>query len=346
MNRAVSPGTGRLVLAGDVGGTKTLLQVGEVVEGGRGLVGVREQRFENAAYDSLAAIVSTFLAAGALPGRIAAACFAVAGPVSGTRVKLTNLPWEIDAPALAEGCGIPDVRLVNDFEAVGHGVDWLGPDDLVSLQAGRGEAHGHRVVLGAGTGLGVCFLISNQSAYQVVPTEAGHADFGPVGEPQVGLLRFLQAEFGTVSYERVLSGPGLVNIYRYLLSLVHEKPRAGADLLGQPDPAMAIAEGALNHSSVQAAWALDLFSEIYGAQAGNLALTLMARGGVYIAGGIAPKMLPKLQEGAFMRAFRNKGRFSALMHSFPVQVIRNERVGLIGAGRVAAQAMANRPSGT
>jgi glucokinase len=321
-------------LAGDIGGTKTLLRLVFCGPGGPEIV--QEQRFSSAAFNGLVPMISELLAsAKVLPQ---AACFGVAGPVNGGRAKLTNLPWWIDADEITEQCSIPKVRLINDFEAIGYGIEALDAGDMVTLQAGEPQANGPRAVLGAGTGLGECFLFWQGDHYEVVASEGGHVDFAPAGELQMELLRFLSSKFGHVSYERIVSGPGLVKIHQFLLERggVQCSPELAQALQGD-DAAAAISEAAIAGTDSSAAQALDLFLGIYGAQAGNLALTVLARGGVYIAGGIAPKIIDQMKGGAFMNAFRDKGRYAEYLQSIPLHVVMNQEVGLLGAALAAAR---------
>ncbi len=301
-----------LVLAGDIGGTKTLLLLAE----SDGLRPVKEERFENRDHPDFSAILARFLGS----ERPASACFAVAGPVAGNRADLTNLPWTLDGHALTAELGFP-VCLINDFEAVGYGIDALGAADLETLQASEPQPQGVRAVLGAGTGLGEGFMVWQGDGYKVFPSEGSHADFAPADERQEGLLHYLREKYGHVSWERVVSGPGLADIYAYLGG-------------GAADPA-AIAEAALSGSDGAAVEALEIFISAYGAEAGNLALKLLPKGGLYVAGGIAPKILLKLKDGGFMQTFRAKGRFAGLLATIPVHVVKNPNVGLLGAALAA-----------
>lgn len=317
------------VLGGDIGGTKTLLQLAEFAPGAaRPARILHEARYDSAAWDDLAPMVRAFLADAPTPPR--AACFGVAGPVAGNAATqtahLTNLPWQLDSRRLAAALDLPAVRLINDFEAVGHGVETLAAEDLATLVAAPARAGAPRVVLGAGTGLGVALLLPCAGGYTVLPTEGGHADLAPADAQQAALLAFLQAELGHVSWERVLSGPGLANLYRFLLRQQGEETTADP-LLVQPDPAAAIAAA----DTALAEAAVEMFMAFYGACAGNLALTCLAYGGVYLAGGIAPKLLPRLQRGTFARTYTDKGRMSALVRAMPVHVITHPQVGLRGA---------------
>jgi len=326
------------VLAGDIGGTKTLIQIAEVDADEYRVV--LEQRFESTRYEDLGALLQEFMettAAGTTPGP-ATACFGVAGPVTEHTARVTNLPWRLDATEIGERFGIPKVSLINDFQAVGYGIDALGPSDLRVLQAGKPRAHGPRAVIGAGTGLGEGLLVWQQERYEMVASEGGHVDFAPLDELQWELLHHLMQQFDHVSYDRVVCGSGLVRIYEFL------RERAGtgdAPELRQAmldgDPAAAISQAALHRTDPRAVQALDLFVRIYGAQAGNLALTALATGGVFIAGGIAPKIIDKLADGDFIRAFNQKGRMSRLLNTIPVRVVLNPHVGLLGAMLAASR---------
>lgn len=327
-------GVEKLVLAGDVGGTKTLLQLAAVRDDA--IRPIREARFDSAAYPDFDSLLGEFMRAAASP--LAAACFGVAGPIHGQSAKITNLGWTINAGAVGAEFGIANVRLINDFTAVGCGIEALHEDDVTALQEGVPELHGTRAVLGAGTGLGEGILVWQGDHYQALPSEGGHVDFAPADEVQDGLLRYLRPLFGHVSYERILSGDGLVKIFEYLTGSGRATATAALrQAMLERDPAAAISEFGLDGRDPAAVRALDLFVAIYGAQAGNLALTTLARGGVYVAGGIAPKIMAKLKGGGFVHAFNDKGRFSGLMQSIPVRVVMNPQVGLLGAALVASR---------
>lgn len=323
------------VLSGDIGGTKTLLQL-SAVEPGRCQV-LAEQRYSSQAYDGLAPMVRDFLRDyGAGHGVPSAACFGVAGPVldtpGGQQAKLTNLPWQLDSEQLASGIGIAKLRLINDFRAIGYGLELLAAEDLAVLQQGKSEARAVRALVGAGTGLGVGMVVWQGDRYEPLPSEGGHVDFAPTDDQQAALRVHLAQQFGTVSYERLLSGPGLVNIYRYL-RLGHG---AAADVSAEGSDAAARISAAAENDPVARA-AVELFVSVYGAFAGNLALTTLARGGVYIAGGIAPKMIQHLRGERFLAAFRNKGRMRVLLEAMPVQVVMNPKVGLLGTALAASR---------
>ncbi|MGN2392216.1 glucokinase [Pelomicrobium sp. G1] len=323
-------GEGELAyLSGDIGGTHTRLQLGRVAGGAP--QPLLEQVYLSAGYPSLAAAAQAFLAqprARELRKRLAAACFAVAGPVQEGWARFTNLPWQVEATALAADLGVARVEVLNDFVAAAYGVEALAPPDQAVLQPGVAAPHGAKVVLGAGTGLGVAALVWTGERYQAVASEAGHMDFASLGPRQAGLAEALADRFGRVSYERVLSGAGLEAIDRYLQSQAGAPPRQRT--------AREITALALAGEDPVADQALDLFVAVYGAFAGNVALAFLATGGVYLAGGIAPKILPRLTSAAFLEPFRAKGRFSALLAAMPVAVVLDEGVGLKGASRRAA----------
>jgi len=327
------------VLAGDIGGTNTRLQITEC-ESGRCRV-VRDQRFESGSYDSLSSILREFMRQDGRPA-VEAACLGIAGPVkvsaAGQSVKVTNLPWEIDSQVLVRDFGFPRAQLINDFQAIGYGIEALSEGDLVVLQQGEPVARAPRAVIGAGTGLGQGILVWDRDHYEPIATEGGHATFGPNDDMQIELARYLLENGGRASYERVLSGHGLVRLYVFLKTRGDTPESASLALAMQTDdPAAAITHAALEQNDALANQALNLFVDIYGAQAGNLALTAGARGGVYIAGGIAPKILARLRDGRFLRAFLNKGKMSPYVAAVPLRVVTNPDVGLIGAALAASR---------
>jgi glucokinase len=325
------------VLAGDIGGTKTLLSLVEVGPEAP-LKTIVEKRFGSRALERFSDLLRAFLRDHADSGSVKSACFAFAGPVHGDEVKVTNLPWHMTVQEAREVLGAQHVRFINDFQAVGYGIDGLNDHDLAVLQRGKPAPEAPRAVIGAGTGLGQGIVVWQTDHYEPLATEGGHVDFGPTDEQQVELLRYLQRRYGHVSYERVLSGPGLTNIYAFLRD--RSPGRASPDLLQAletGDAGAAISEAALTGKDSLAERALDMFVAIYGAQAGNLALTCLASGGVYIAGGIASKILPRLQTGSFIRHFLAKGRMSELLTGLPVQVVTNPKVGLLGAAIAASR---------
>jgi glucokinase len=323
-----------IVLGGDVGGTNARLAIVEL--DGRAVRITRERKYPSRDYPGLAPIVRRFCEEeGARPDR---ACFGIACPVVGDDCTAPNLPWTIDARQLAAEIEIPRTTIINDFVAVGYGIESLGPSDLATLQEGRPEPQGPIALIGAGTGLGQGFLLWEKDHYRVLASEGGHGDFAPRGTLQADLLQFLGRQFGRVSWERLLSGPGMVNTYRYLVAAAVAPEQATVRTeMGQEDPAAVIARHALAGTDCLSDRALDLFCEILGAQAGNLALTVVATGGVYLAGGIAPRIVERLRSGPFLTAFRDKGRLSELLSRIPVHVIVNPNVALLGAAAVAGR---------
>lgn len=320
------------ILAGDIGGTTTRLLLAE--REGAALRTLAEQSFDSQRYTSLADVIGEFRRdTRQVP--VDAACFAIAGPVRRTAddesVRVTNLPWRIARATLARAVNIPQIRLMNDFEAVGYGIERLDEHELVELQAGQPTPSGPRAILGAGTGLGQAIVLRQGDHDVVVPTEGGHVEFGPTDALQIDLARWLIAKLGRASYEDILSGAGLTRLYGFLYSrgAIPESP-AVAVTLKDGDPAAAIHAAALKQDPLAQA-ALDLFIKIYGAQAGNLALATGATGGVYVAGGIAPRILEPLRTGAFLTAFRSKGRMTELLQRIPLRVIVSPDVGLRGA---------------
>lgn len=326
-----------LILAGDIGGTKTFLQLAEV--DGTDLRPLGERRYPSAQFPDLELIVEDFLAGeGAARTPPACACFAVAGPVRAQRARITNLPWSLDAELLQQRLGIANVVLINDFQGCGYGVNALGPDGVLVLQAGEPVPGGTRALLGAGTGLGQALLVWTGERYRVLGTEGGHVDFAPRDALELELLDHLLRTHHRVSYETLLSGRGLVRIFEFLRESGRSEPgRELADVLRESDPAAVIAEYALAGRDPLAQQALERFVAIYGAQAGNLALSCLPTGGLYIGGGIAPKILPALQEGRFMEAFRAKAPMAEVLASIPVSVVLDDRVGLYGAREVARE---------
>jgi glucokinase len=327
-------------LAADVGGTKTLLELG-AVESGR-YRRIHTANFLNADYANVDEVSEAFLATvKERPTAIETACFALAGPIVGRRVRLTNLPWEVDSEVLGKRLGITHVRFINDFAAVGHGIPSLAPGELQSLQTGRPVEHGVRGVLGAGTGLGMVLMVWTGDAYRVVPSEGGNADFAPVNEVQSRLWTYLSHRLERVWCGALLSGRGLERIYQFLGEADTLRIRtSGGRAEESPISAAEITSRAVEGSDPRAVSTVNLFLEIYGAVAGNLALTLMAHGGIYVAGGIAPRMAAVFKDSVFMRAFRAKGKFADLMQTFPVHLVLTPEVGLRGAVAIAARAAA------
>jgi glucokinase len=317
------------ILAGDIGGTKTALAW--VNDGAI----TASRTYASQHYASLADIVREFLVAAPI-NRLRSACFGVAGPVVNGVAKTTNLPWTIAADGFGDVLAEVPIRLINDLEAVAHGVGVAGDDAFVTLNPGVAGAQGNRAIIAAGTGLGEAGLYWDGRAHQPFASEGGHSSFAPRDARDASLLQFLLAEHHHVSWERVLSGPGLFNVYRFVRHEgQHEEPAWLADrLAAEPAPAV-ITECALNRRSPLCQAALDLFVSLYGAEAGNLAVKMMATGGLYIGGGIAPKILPALTDGAFLRAFVHKGRMRPLLEATPVRLIVSPTIALSGAAHAA-----------
>jgi len=320
------------VLAADIGGTSARLALIEV---GNGPMVIRdEQTYPSGAHAGLEEIVSAFIANH--PTGFEASAFGIAGPIQDGRVETSNLPWVIDARALARQLGLPKVGLLNDLTATAHGIGELPETDFLVLNPGVPVHGGNAAVLAAGTGLGEAGLLWDGVRHQPIPSEGGHADFAPRNELEIGLLIYLIGRYRRVSYERVLSGPGLVNIYEYLRDSGRGKEQAFVrERMREHGAAAAISETALEARCGLCEQALSMFVGCYGAEAGNLGLRYLAHHGIYLAGGIAPKIVPALIGPAFMTAFTTKGRLSPLVASMPVRVILNEKVGLLGAARFA-----------
>lgn len=323
-----------MILAGDIGGTNTRL--GYFERRGARLALVASDTFPSREHDSLAAIVERFVRE--RPQRVDTACFAVAGPVANDRVATTNLAWTVDAARLARLLGLPEVLLLNDLEAIGHGLADLAPDELATLARGTDGAAGNRAIIAAGTGLGEAGCYWDGHAHRPFACEGGHTDFAPRDDFEVELLAHLRGRFERVSYERIVSGAGLFELYKFL----HQTGRGAEDpaltetIYQQAHPAP-IVRAALDGRSARCAMALDRFVSLYGAEAGNLGLKLLALGGIYVGGGIAPRILARLKAPGFRDALTTKGRMKPLLERMPVHVILNDKVGLQGAARVAVE---------
>ena len=321
------------VLAADIGGTSARFALIEVGDGA--MVVQVEQTFASGAHGGLAMILAAFTAS--YPLGFSAASFGIAGPVQDGRVETSNLPWVIDARALAKQLGLREVTLLNDLTATAHGIGELAEADQLILNPGTPVPGGNAAVIAAGTGLGEVGLLWDGARHQPIPSEGGHADFAPRNELEIDLLKHLIRRFGRVSYERVLSGPGLVNIYEYLRDSGRGTAQPFmAERMRELGAAAAISEAALGGRCGLCEQALGLFVSCYGAEAGNLALRYLAHHGVDLGGGIAPKVAPAFTGPGFMNAFTAKGRLSPLVAAMPVRLILNERVGLFGAARYAA----------
>ncbi|HET9922155.1 MAG TPA: glucokinase [Ktedonobacteraceae bacterium] len=323
-----------MLLAGDVGGTKTNLAIFSTEQGeGEARKPVAQKVFPSGQYPSLEALVQEFL--DSVHVSIERASFGVAGPVVNRQATITNLPWMMDEQQLQETLHIPTVRLLNDLEAIAHAIPFLQPTDLHTLNEGQRVSHGPLAVIAPGTGLGEAYLTWEGARYHAHTSEGGHTDFAPLNALQIDLLRYLLDRYDHISYERVCSGIGIPNLYAYLKNSGYapEPPWLAKQLAAADDPTRVIFAAALaqeNPSELCSA-TLNLFVAILGAEAGNLALKVLATGGVFIGGGIPPRILPLLEHGRFIQAFTHKGRFDEILSRMPVQVILNSEVALLGA---------------
>lgn len=329
-----------MILAGDVGGTKTNLGLFEGT--GERLRLLRSDQFHSADFPGLSEVIHTFLGAGPVGLDLRAACFGIPGPVADNRASTPNLAWVVDGARIGADLHVEPVALINDLVATAEGIPLLEPDEVAVLQAGSPEPEGNRALLAAGTGLGMALLPRVGGRFVPVPSEGGHADYPPRTADEVDLLVYLRERFGRVSAERVVSGLGLANLYGFLRDVrkLPESPRVRAALAAQEDPAKVIGEAAMSGECDLCGRALALFVAAYGALAGNLALLGTATAGVYLGGGIAPKILSHLASGPFLAAFRDKGRFETYLEQVPVRVILNDRAALLGAARHAASLLA------
>ena len=323
-----------MILAGDIGGTKTNVALFEIEETGKPLA---QRSFPSNKYDSLESIIAEFVAEH--QPQLTHACFGIAGPVKDGHVRTPNLKWIVDGQALAQTLKLERVNLINDLEATAYGIEGLGEAQLHTLNEGTEERGGHRALIAAGTGLGMAGLFYDGKHYRPIASEGGHIDYAPRTAIEHELLNYMRDQIsGRVSYERVLSGPGLFNIYSFLRDHKYgEEPDWLAEQIKEGDGSAAVSVAGLSGKSELAVKALDLFADIYGAMAGNLALILKATGGLYVGGGIAPKLIEKLKDGTFMRAFMDKGRMSALVGNIPVRVILDDKTALYGAARCALE---------
>lgn len=322
-----------MILAGDIGGTKVNLAFFELRE--RGLTATATGTYPSREHASLEEIVRIFVAAHTL--KVDYACFGIAGPVKGGRVEVTNLPWVIDSRDLARALTARQVWLINDLEANAHGIGGLAPEDFFELNRGQPDNAGNLAIISAGTGLGEAGLLWDGNRHLAIASEGGHANFAPRTDLDFELLRYLRDRLGEVSWENVLSGPGVVNIYDFLRDTKHgEEPAWLTEEFTKGDRAAAITRAGLEGKCPLCIQTLDLLVTYYGMEAGNLGLKLFATGGVYVGGGVAPKILPKLRDGTFLKAFIGQGRMKNLLASMPVRVILNDKTALIGAARYAA----------
>ncbi|MCI0394998.1 MAG: glucokinase [Chloroflexi bacterium] len=318
-----------MLLAGDIGGTKTVLALFSAEAGPHHPLA--EAKFSSDEYGSLEEIVAHFLEEQAT--RPERACFGVAGPVRHNRVQVTNLPWIVDAGQLSQALGGVSVHLLNDLAAVASAIPILEPADLETLKPGQAEPGGNIAIIAPGTGLGEAFLFWDGQHYQPIPSEGGHTDFAPASPLELELLAYLQPRLGHISYEWVCSGIGIPNLYAFLRdSGRHPEPEwLRQALAAAEDPTPIIVRAAQENRAAICAATLALFMSILGGEAGNLVLKVLATGGVYLGGGIPPRILPQLRQSAFREVFSRKGRFSPLLEQVPVYVILNPRVALMGA---------------
>ncbi len=321
------------VLCGDIGGTKTRLALIEV--SGTRLNTLREASYPSQNYSTFDELLTDFLHGSDTPSR---AGFGIAGPVQGKVVQTTNLPWRIDADALQRQFGFARCVLLNDLEATACGLPALGEADLFTLHKGAADAVGNLAVIAAGTGLGEAGLFWDGQSHHPFATEGGHTSFTASDDREFALLKYLQQRYEHVSWERVVSGMGIVALYEFMCHYHHATVPAWLnDEMEQGDAAAAIANAAIAERDVLCVETLDWFLQLYGSEAGNMALKMMSRGGVYLGGGIAPKILSRLQNGIFLKAFFNKGRMRPLLEAMPVKVILNDRAALYGAALLAAR---------
>lgn len=338
------------LLAGDIGGTKTILRLVQTNSSACSTQEtLHEKRFVSSDYTDLVPMIKDFLAAIPLSAYPQAACLAIAGPVIENRSQLTNLAWLLSGERIADELNIKTVELINDFAAVGYGVLGLGPEDLVTLQTGSLNSQAPIAIIGAGTGLGQGFLINCDGQYQVFPSEGGHVDFAPRSELEFQLKRYLleKHSISRVSVERVVSGQGIISVYQFLrdrdfateseklAQTVRNWEQSAGKRSELPDPAAAISKAAATDQI--AGRTMEIFVDAYGAAAGNLALKLLPYGGLYVAGGVTAKNIASIRDGSFLSAFGHKGRMSPLLKDIPVHLVTNQNVGLIGAALRAAQ---------
>jgi len=327
-----------LVLAGDIGATNTRLAIAEIKE--NELKVLAQQNYKGIEYPNLTTIIRAFLDTSGDSSRVFhSLCLAVAGPIEQDMVKVTNLPWTISKSELSEDLKIEKVALINDFQAVGYGVDTLLPGkDLYTLQHGKPVCHGVRTLMGAGTGLGVGFMFWDGKQYIVSPSEGGHINFGPNDDVQAGLLYYLRRKYHRVSCERLLSGKGIQNIYSYFRDQEIDEENAELRVaMHRGDPSALISEYAIKYKDPIAMRAIDTFVRIYGSMAGDLGYMFLPHGGLYIAGGIAPKLLDQFTDGRFMSAYCDKGRLFKILQELPVHIVLNNETGLRGAAVFASR---------
>lgn len=321
-----------MILAGDIGGTKTNLAYFSA-ESGK-LVRKQLQSYPSRDFKSLKDVLVKFQAD--FPSAVMAAAFGIAGPVVNGRSKLTNLGWDVVGSDIASHLNLTQVGLLNDLEATAYGALRLDPKEYLVLNKGVAAEKGTIAVIAAGTGLGEGGLHWDGKRYRTIASEGGHTDFGPRDETEIDLLRFLKPKYGRVSYERVVAGPAIIDLYDFLRKQSGEPEPEWLKLaLTSGDPSAVISKAGLERRDKVSAQTLDIFASLYGAEAGNLALKILATGGVFVGGGIAPKILPKIQDGSFFSSFKNKGRYEGLMKNIPIWIILNDQTALLGAAHYA-----------
>lgn len=320
-----------MILAGDIGATKTNLAYYEVGDGS--LTCVRVRSFPSRQFGTLTDVVGRMLAEE--PAKIAAAAFGIAGPVVDGRSKLTNLGWDVDGRDVAKLLKLDMVGLINDLQATAYGTLRLAPAEVLDLNKGTAQPYAPIAVIAAGTGLGEGGLIWDGKRYRAFPSEGGHTEFGPRNETEIDLLRYLSKKFGRTSYERIVAGPGFVNLYEFFRSrAAFPEPQWLQEKMTNGDPSAAISTAGVEGRDKVCVEVVETFASLYGAEAGNLALKVLATGGVYVGGGIAPKILPAINK-YFMQAFVDKGRYTSLMKQMPVRIVLNEHAALLGAAHYA-----------
>ncbi|MFN0158369.1 MAG: glucokinase [Bacteroidota bacterium] len=321
-----------MILAGDIGGTKTNLAYFSIKDGT--LESHTLASYPSQQHGSLRDIVVRFIADN--PAPVTASAFGIAGPVMNGRSEATNLPWIVDASELATALNLKHVSLLNDLSATAYGILRLSEKDKFMLNPGKAELHAPIAIIAAGTGLGEGGLVWNGTEYRTLASEGGHTDFAPRNELEMDLLRFLLKRYDRVSYERIISGPGLYNIYEFLRTrATSPEPQWLKDQIASGDPSAAVSRAATEQKDMVCADALEIFISLYGAEAGNLALKLLSTGGVYVAGGIAPKIITQIQQGSFMKSFAQKGRFTNLLKNMPVSIVLDDKAALLGAAHYA-----------
>lgn len=323
-----------IVLSGDIGGTNTRLQLTEYKD--NNITSLFSKKYKGAKFNSLAEILTLFTnESNVCKGNIQSACIAVAGPVISGEVKLTNLPWFVTEYEIQKTLDIKYVKLINDFESIGYGIETLNKNDIYTLQKGNFSNTSPIAYIGAGTGIGTGIVTYKDNHTIVIPTEGGHVDFAPVGDEQTQLLNFLRKKLRRVSLERVCCGTGMVNIYKYLIndpqSIYNESPEMRLAMFNSEDKAATISQFAFTYKNPLALKVIDIFIKVYGSSAGNLALSTLPRKGLYVVGGIAPKMINQLNDGRFIDMFLDKGRMSKMLSEIPVHICLNTDVGLKGA---------------